>query len=90
MVGETGLDYFRTGREGRAAQEESFRWHIELAKRLGLTLQIHDRDAHDDVLRVLAEEGAPERTVFHCFSGDAAMARELRRARLRTCPSPAP
>jgi TatD DNase family protein len=53
----------------------SFRRHIDLAKRLGKVLQIHDRDAHADVLRILAEEGAPERTVFHCFSGDADMAR---------------
>ena len=75
-IGETGLDYYRTGDDGRAAQHESFRWHIDLAKRLDLTLQIHDRDAHDDVLRILADEGAPERTVFHCFSGDADMARE--------------
>ncbi len=75
VIGETGLDHFRTGPEGRAAQRESFRRHIDLAKRLDLTLQIHDRDAHDDVLQVLAQEGAPERTVFHCFSGDADMAR---------------
>jgi TatD DNase family protein len=75
VVGETGLDFFRTGPEGRAVQEESFRWHIRLAKRLDRTLQIHDRDAHADVLRVLDDEGAPERTVFHCFSGDADLAR---------------
>ena len=76
VVGETGLDhYWVTDDAGRAAQEESFRRHIRLAKRLGAVLQIHDRDAHDDVLRVLEDEGAPERTVFHCFSGDAAMAR---------------
>jgi len=75
VVGETGLDYFRTPPEGVAAQQESFRRHIAIARELGLALQIHDRDAHDDVLRILAEEGAPERTVFHCFSGDAAMAR---------------
>ncbi|MEU3554633.1 TatD family hydrolase [Streptomyces fragilis] len=73
-VGETGLDYFRTGDEGRAAQERSFRAHIEIAKRHGKALVIHDRDAHEDVLRVLKEEGAPERTVFHCYSGDAEMA----------------
>lgn len=73
-VGETGLDFFRTGPEGTAAQERSFRAHIEIAKRHGKALVIHDRDAHDDVLRVLKEEGAPERTVFHCYSGDAAMA----------------
>ncbi|MFE9795058.1 TatD family hydrolase [Streptomyces goshikiensis] len=75
-VGETGLDYFRTGPEGMAAQERSFRAHIEIAKRQGKALVIHDREAHADVLRVLREEGAPERTVFHCYSGDAEMARE--------------
>ena len=74
-IGETGLDHFRTGEEGRGPQEESFRAHIAIAKRTGTTLVIHDRDAHDDVFRVLDEEGAPERVVFHCFSGDAAMAR---------------
>jgi TatD DNase family protein len=74
-IGETGLDHFRTGEDGRGPQEDSFRAHIAIAKRTGTALVIHDRDAHDDVLRVLAEEGAPERVVFHCFSGDPAMAR---------------
>jgi TatD DNase family protein len=74
-VGETGLDYFRTGEAGRPAQQESFRRHVELAKRLEKTLVIHDRDAHDDVLRILDEEGVPERVVMHCFSGDAHFAR---------------
>ncbi len=74
-VGETGLDHFRTGEDGRAAQEESFRRHIDLAKRLDKTLVIHDRDAHEDVLRVVDEEGAPDRWVMHCFSGDADFAR---------------
>ncbi|KHL18022.1 TatD DNase family protein [Mumia flava] len=74
-VGETGLDYFRTGEEGRAAQHASFRAHIELAKRHDKTLVIHDRDAHADVLEVLDEVGAPERTVMHCFSGHADFAR---------------
>jgi TatD DNase family protein len=74
-VGETGLDHFRTGEDGRALQEESFRRHIDLAKRLDKTLVIHDRDAHGDVLRVLDSEGAPDRWVMHCFSGDAAFAR---------------
>ncbi|MDF1605737.1 TatD family hydrolase [Nocardioides sp. YIM 152315] len=74
-VGETGLDFFRTGEEGRAVQEESFRRHIDLARRLDKTLVIHDRDAHDAVLRVLDDEGAPERWVMHCFSGDAGFAR---------------
>jgi TatD DNase family protein len=73
-VGETGLDRFRTGPEGIAAQERSFRAHIEIAKRHDKALVIHDREAHADVLRILAEEGAPERTVFHCYSGDAEMA----------------
>jgi TatD DNase family protein len=74
-VGETGLDHFRTGTDGRGVQEESFRWHVDLAKRLDKTLVVHDRDAHADVLRVLDAEGAPERWVMHCFSGDAAFAR---------------
>jgi TatD DNase family protein len=74
-VGETGLDYYRTKDPGRPIQQESFRWHIELAKRLQKTLVIHDRDAHDDVIAILHEVGAPERVVFHCFSGDVAMAR---------------
>ena len=75
-VGETGLDFFRTGEDGRAVQEESFRWHIALARSLGKPLVIHDRDAHDDVVRVLESQGAPATVVFHCFSGDAAMARQ--------------
>ncbi len=74
-IGETGLDYFRTGPEGLDRQQYSFRRHIDIAKRLGLALQIHDRDAHADVLRLLAEEGAPEKVVFHCFSGDAELAK---------------
>ncbi|GAB3254669.1 TatD family hydrolase [Alteromonas gracilis] len=73
-VGETGLDHFRTGEEGRAAQVRSFVAHIELAKELGKTLVIHDRDAHTEILDVLDEHGAPERWVMHCFSGDAAFA----------------
>jgi TatD DNase family protein len=75
VVGETGLDYFRTVPEGVGVQQDSFRWHIDLAKRTGRALQIHDRDAHEDVLRILEEEGAPDNTVMHCFSGDMAMAR---------------
>ncbi|UYM06596.1 TatD family hydrolase [Solicola gregarius] len=74
-IGETGLDYYRTGEQGRAAQHESFRAHIDMAKRLDKTLVIHDRDAHGDVLDVLDEVGTPERTVMHCFSGDAEFAR---------------
>ncbi|WP_116449765.1 TatD family hydrolase [Blastococcus litoris] len=74
-VGETGLDRFRTGPEGWAAQEASFRAHIGIAKRHGIALVIHDRDAHEEILRVLDDEGAPEHTVFHCFSGDADFAR---------------
>ncbi|EFQ83769.1 hydrolase, TatD family [Aeromicrobium marinum DSM 15272] len=74
-VGETGLDYFRTGVEGRDAQHRSFREHIAIAKRHDRALVIHDRDAHDDVLAVLDDEGLPERTVLHCFSGDADFAR---------------
>jgi TatD DNase family protein len=74
-VGETGLDRYRTGPEGWAAQEAAFRAHIRIAKDRGVALVIHDRDAHDEILRVLEDEGAPEHTVFHCFSGDAAFAR---------------
>ncbi|MBV9025580.1 MAG: TatD family hydrolase [Streptomycetaceae bacterium] len=74
-IGETGLDYFRTGPEGVEAQTYSFRRHIDIAKRTGKALVIHDRDAHDDVLRVLAEEGAPQTVIFHCYSGDAEMAK---------------
>ncbi|WP_029149257.1 TatD family hydrolase [Microbacterium indicum] len=75
-VGETGLDFFRTGEEGRPAQFASFEAHIEIAKRHGIAMQIHDRDAHREVLGTLHRVGAPEKTVFHCFSGDADMARE--------------
>ncbi|GAA1805733.1 TatD family hydrolase [Planosporangium flavigriseum] len=75
-IGETGLDTFRTGEEGRAAQEASFRAHIGFAKRYGKPLVIHDREAHTDVLRVLDDEGAPDTVVLHCFSGDAEFARE--------------
>jgi TatD DNase family protein len=75
-VGETGLDQFRTGPDGTAAQEHSFRAHIAIAKRFGKPLVIHDRDAHADILRVLDEEGAPDRVVMHCFSGDASFAEE--------------
>jgi TatD DNase family protein len=76
VIGETGLDYYRTGPDGVAAQQESFRRHIDLAKRTGKALQVHDRDAHEDVLRILAEEGARDRVVLHCFSGDMEMSRE--------------
>lgn len=74
-IGETGLDFFRTGEDGLPAQFESFEAHIALAKKHGIAMQIHDRDAHDAVLETLTRVGAPERTVFHCFSGDADMAR---------------
>jgi len=73
-IGETGLDYFRTGPEGIAAQHLSFRRHIEIAKEAKKALVIHDRDAHDDVVRILLEQGAPETVVFHCFSGGVPLA----------------
>jgi TatD DNase family protein len=79
VVGETGLDWYRTEREdaaARVAQQESFRAHVEIARRLDLPLQVHDRDAHADVVALLDDAGAPQRTVLHCFSGDAALARE--------------
>jgi len=74
-IGETGLDYFRTPPELRMRQQESFKWHIELAKKHNKALVIHDRDSHDDVLSILLEVGAPEKTIFHCYSGDLAMAK---------------
>jgi TatD DNase family protein len=75
-IGETGLDTFRTGDEGRAAQETSFRAHLAIAKRYGKAVIIHDRDAHQRVLEILDEEGAPDTVILHCFSGDAEYAAE--------------
>lgn len=74
-IGETGLDFFRTEGDGLKAQYRSFEAHIEIAKKHGLAMQIHDRDAHDEVVSTLRRVGAPERTVFHCFSGDSDLAR---------------
>jgi TatD DNase family protein len=74
-VGETGMDFYRTGPEGREVQERSFREHIRIAKRHSKALVIHDRDAHADVIRILLDEGAPDRVMFHSYSGDAEMAR---------------
>lgn len=74
--GETGLDSYRTADDGLAAQEYSFRRHIAMAKAHGKALVIHDREMHQDVLRVLDDEGAPETVVLHCFSGDEVFARE--------------
>ena len=77
-IGETGLDYFRTGEEGREGQHASFRAHLAIAAQHGLAVQIHDRDAHEDVIRVLREERFDGPVVFHCFSGDTSMARIAR------------
>ena len=74
-IGETGLDYFRTPPELQEKQRKSFKLHIDLAKRTNKALVIHDRDAHQDVLDVLKEVGAPGKTVFHCYSGDLEMAK---------------
>jgi TatD DNase family protein len=74
-VGETGLDYY-WDRTQPGEQQHHFRRHIDLAKRVGKPLMIHDRDAHTDVLRILREERPPEQVVFHAFSGDDEMARE--------------
>ena len=79
-IGETGLDYYRTPEELQKKQELSFRAHIAIAKKSKKALIIHDRDAHSDILRVLKEEGAPEKVIFHCYSGDAAMAKECVKA----------
>jgi len=78
-VGETGLDYYRDWAPPEV-QREWFRAHIEIAKQAGKALMIHDRAAHEDVLQILDSEGPPERVVFHCFSGDAAMAKRCAEA----------
>ena len=72
-IGETGMDLFRTGEAAKELQREAFRAHIELAKELNLPMQIHDRDSHKEVIETLLADGAPERTVFHSYSGDAEM-----------------
>src|SRR5699024_8157306 len=78
-VGETGLDWFWPGKlDGCAERDdqlEAFAWHIDLAKRTGLPLMIHNREADDDVLAVLDSEGAPETVIFHCFSSGPETAR---------------
>jgi TatD DNase family protein len=78
-VGETGMDMYWPGKlDGCAApdvQREAFAWHIDLAKRLGKPLIIHNREADAEVLDVLRAEGAPDVVIFHCFSSDSAMAR---------------
>lgn len=78
-VGETGMDLYWPGKLDGCAdpdvQREAFAWHIELAKRIGKPLMIHNRDADDAVLEVLAAEGAPENVIFHCFSSGPEMAR---------------
>jgi TatD DNase family protein len=73
-VGETGLDYYWDDAP-HDVQQDWFRAHIALAKQTGKPLMIHDRDAHEDILRILAEEGPPETVIFHCFSGDAELAK---------------
>ena len=78
-VGETGLDYYRDSSDPEL-QREWFRAHIGIAKRTGKALMIHDREAHEDVLRILAEEGPPDKVVFHCFSGDERMAKRCAEA----------
>jgi TatD DNase family protein len=78
-VGETGLDYYRD-HASPGVQRWWFREHIKIAKATGKALMIHDREAHADVLRILAEEGPPPRVVFHCFSGDVAMVKECAEA----------
>jgi len=74
-VGETGLDFFRTeGDSNFVLQQHSFEEHIRIAKENNIAMQIHDREAHDEVVKTLLRVGAPERTVFHCYSGDAELA----------------
>ena len=78
-VGETGLDYYREY-ASPVVQRDWFRAHIAIAKQAGKALVIHDRDAHEDVLDILEAEGPPEKVIFHCFSGDAAMAKRCAEA----------
>jgi TatD DNase family protein len=78
-IGETGLDYYRDSAPPDV-QREWFRAHIDIAKQAGKTLVIHDREAHEDVLRILDTDGPPEHVIFHCFSGDAAMAKRCAEA----------
>ena len=74
-IGETGLDFFRTeGDVAIAAQKHSFERHIQIAKDNEIALMIHDRDAHDEVVETLLRVGAPEKVVFHCYSGDTSLA----------------
>lgn len=75
-IGETGLDFFRTAVELRDKQSYSFKRHIKMAKAHNKALVIHDRDSHQAVLDILSQEGAPDNTIFHCFSGDLKMAKE--------------
>ena len=75
-IGETGLDFFRTESALQEKQKYSFIRHIQIAKNVNKALVIHDRDAHLAVLDTLDEVGAPDITIFHCYSGDAEMARE--------------
>lgn len=78
-IGETGLDYYWDAAP-HAMQAEAFAWHIDLAKRLRKPLMIHDRQAHGEIMAILRSEGAPEKVVFHCFSGDAQFARDCAEA----------
>ena len=79
-IGETGLDFFRTeGEESLKLQQYSFEQHIEIAKENSIAMQIHDREAHDEVVKTLLRVGAPEKTVFHCFSGDVELVEVARK-----------
>jgi TatD DNase family protein len=78
-IGETGLDYYRD-HASPVVQREWFRAHIAIAKQAGKALVIHDRDAHEDVLEILEADGPPDKVIFHCFSGDAAMAKRCAEA----------
>ncbi|HEY5532367.1 MAG TPA: TatD family hydrolase [Candidatus Anoxymicrobiaceae bacterium] len=69
-IGETGLDYYRE-RTPADRQKWAFARHAQLAKKLGKALIVHDREAHADVLDLLAEYGPTDTPVIlHCFSGD--------------------
>ena len=80
-VGECGLDY-HYDHSPREVQREAFAAQVALAHERGLPLVIHTREAWDDTFAVLAAEGVPEHTIFHCFTGGAD---EARRALGRRC-----
>lgn len=79
-IGETGLDTYWIGKDEDTpeldVQEEAFRWHIDLSVKSGKALMIHNREADDDLMRVLADAPQPEAVILHCFSSPLDVAKE--------------